>query len=239
MAPALQAKLLHVLQDAEFTKLGSNKKITINVRVVTATNRDLEEMLVSGQFREDLYYRLKVIEAVVPPLRERRDEIPRLTDFFTAKYSERYNRPVRPLSDEIRRLLLGYGWPGNVRELENMIKRFVILQDEELVKRELRTVRTAPHPAAAVSDTASLPLPQRPPASADEEKEDHRATDGTGTDRPRLADVAREAALKAERTMIADALRRVQWNRRKAAEMLGVSYKTLLNKIKETGLEPR
>jgi two-component system response regulator AtoC len=240
MPAALQAKLLHVLQDAEFTRLGSNKKITIDVRVVTATNRDLEEMLVSGQFREDLYYRLKVIEAVVPPLRERRDEIPQLTDFFTAKYTERYNRPVRPLSDEIRRLLLDYGWPGNVRELENMIKRFVILQDEALVTHELRAVRTTAHPAAAVSDTTFPPLPQRPAASADEDTGDGCATNGrTRTDRPRLADVARDASLKAERTMIADALRRVQWNRRKAAEMLGVSYKTLLHKIKETGLDPR
>src|ERR671915_2042038 len=102
MKPALQAKLLHVLQDAEFTKLGSNKKIEVDVRVVTATNRDLEAMMVRGQFREDLYYRLKVIEAVVPPLRERRDEIPQLTDFFIAKYSERYNRPMRPVSEELR-----------------------------------------------------------------------------------------------------------------------------------------
>jgi DNA-binding NtrC family response regulator len=121
-----------------------------------------------------------------------------------------------------------------------MVKRFVILQDEELVKRELRTVRTTPHAAVAVNDAVSLPLPEPPAASADEDKRDDRATDGgTVTGRPRLADVARDASLKAERTMIADALRRVQWNRRKAAEMLGVSYKTLLNKIKETGLDPQ
>src|SRR5687768_1442775 len=141
MKPPLQAKLLHVLQDAEFTKLGSNKKIEVDVRVVTATNRDLESMMVRGQFREDLYYRLKVIEAVVPPLRERRDEIPQLTDFFIAKYSERYNRPPRTLSDDLRQRFLTYDWPGNVRELENMIKRFVILQDEQLVLRELSKVR--------------------------------------------------------------------------------------------------
>src|ERR671929_39726 len=106
MKPPLQAKLLHVLQDAEFTKLGSNKKITVDVRVVTATNRDLEQMMVRGDFREDLYYRLKVIEAYVPPLRERRDEINKLTDFFIAKYSQRYNRPVRTLSDELRQRFL-------------------------------------------------------------------------------------------------------------------------------------
>src|SRR5438067_8412532 len=146
MKPALQAKLLHVLQDGEFTKLGSNKKITVDVRVITATNRDLEQMMVRGDFREDLYYRLKVIEAYVPPLRERRDEIPKLTDFFIAKYSQRYNRPVRPLSDQLRDRFLTYDWPGNVRELENMIKRFTILQDEQLVVRELNKPRLIPNP---------------------------------------------------------------------------------------------
>src|SRR5690349_5488684 len=99
MKPPLQAKLLHVLQDAEFTKLGSNKRVNIDVRVIAATNRDLEQMMLRGDFREDLYYRLKVIEATVPPLRDRRDEITSLAEFFTTKYSHRYNRPVRPLSE--------------------------------------------------------------------------------------------------------------------------------------------
>src|SRR5438876_1550638 len=113
MKPPLQAKLLHVLQDAEFTKLGSNKKITVDVRVVAAANRDLEEMMLRGEFREDLYYRLKVIEASVPPLRERRSEIHHLTDFFMDRYARRYNRPVRQLSPELRELFLTYEWPGN------------------------------------------------------------------------------------------------------------------------------
>src|SRR3954451_25069999 len=138
MKPALQAKMLHVLQDAEFTKLGSNKRIQVDVRVVAATNRDLEQMLFSGEFREDLYYRLKVIELTVPSLRERPDEVPTLTDFFIARYSKKYNRPLRPISDELRQLFLQYDWPGNIRELENMIKRMVILQDESLVVREIQ-----------------------------------------------------------------------------------------------------
>src|SRR5918993_3475253 len=104
MKPALQAKLLHVLQDAEFTKLGSNKRIQVDVRIVAATNRDLEKMMLSGDFREDLYYRLKVIELTVPPLRERPDEVPTLTDFFVVRYSRKYNRPLRPISDELRQL---------------------------------------------------------------------------------------------------------------------------------------
>src|SRR6059036_1460874 len=129
MKPALQAKLLHVLQDGQFTKLGSNKAINVDVRVVAATNRDLEGMMIRGEFREDLYYRLKVIEVVVPPLRERRSEISNLTDFFVARYSRKYNRPLKPISEELRQLFLKYDWPGNIRELENMVKRIVILQD--------------------------------------------------------------------------------------------------------------
>jgi transcriptional regulator with GAF, ATPase, and Fis domain len=251
MKPALQAKLLHVLQDAEFTKLGSNKKINVDVRVVTATNRDLEQMMVRGDFREDLYYRLKVIEAYVPPLRERRDEIPKLTDYFIAKYSQRYNRPVRPLSDELRARFLSYDWPGNVRELENMIKRFVILQDEQLVMRELNKPRLVPNPpplepappayhapSAAAPPQAFAPPPAPAAAEAvDDEDGDEVVPAPPAQDGRRLSDVAREAALAAERTVISDTLRQVHWNRRKAAQLLGVSYKTLLNKIKETGIE--
>src|SRR6185503_15646729 len=114
------------------------------VRVVAATNRDLEAMLQRGQFREDLYYRLKVIEATVPPLRERRDEITQLAEFFITKYSHRYNRPMRPLPADLRDMFQQYDWPGNIRELENMIKRFVILQDEQLVIQELQKPRMAP-----------------------------------------------------------------------------------------------
>jgi DNA-binding NtrC family response regulator len=247
MKPALQAKLLHVLQDAEFTKLGSNKKINVDVRVVTATNRDLEQMMVRGDFREDLYYRLKVIEAFVPPLRERRDEILKLTDFFIAKYSQRYNRPVRKLSDELRERFLTYEWPGNVRELENMIKRFVILQDEQLVVRELNKPRLVPNPPpiepAPPAFHAPAPPPQAaappsPPAiDADTEDDVDDVAPPPNQDGRRLFEVAREAALSAERIVIAETLRQVHWNRRKAAQMLGVSYKTLLNKIKETGIE--
>src|SRR5262249_6741083 len=140
MKAALQAKLLHVLQDGQFTKLGSNKPITVDVRVVAATNRDLEAMLLRSEFREDLYYRLKVIEVTVPALRERRSEILHLTEYFMDRYARRYNRPPRQLSDELQQLFQTYEWPGNIRELENMIKRIVILQDEQLVLREMTRV---------------------------------------------------------------------------------------------------
>ncbi|HEV3484290.1 MAG TPA: sigma-54 dependent transcriptional regulator, partial [Vicinamibacterales bacterium] len=257
MKPALQAKLLHVLQDAEFTKLGSNKRIQVDVRVVAATNRDLEKMMLSGDFREDLYYRLKVIELTVPALRERPDEIPTLTDFFVARYSRKYNRPARPISDELRQLFAVYEWPGNIRELENMIKRIVILQDDQLVVREIQRnmQRAAAIPvaaAAAVPAMVGVGVPAgvgamagggggstfTPPASAEPEPDDAGedadgpAEEGGGS----LAMVAKAASLKAERAAIEQTLRQVHWNRRKAAQILGVSYKTLLNKIKECGI---
>jgi two-component system response regulator AtoC len=258
MKPALQAKMLHVLQDGEFTKLGSNKRVQVDVRVVAATNRDLEKMMLSGDFREDLYYRLKVIELTVPSLKERRDEIPTLTDFFSARYSRKYNRPARPVSDELRRLFSQYNWPGNIRELENMIKRIVILQDEQLVIREIQrnmqrlaanavpVAVAAPVALAAAAgagvgaDVAAAvgPLPgplayapaEATPLEADDAEAD---ADEAGTS---LAAVAKAAATKAERVAIEQTLRQVHWNRRKAAQLLGVSYKTLLNKIKECGI---
>jgi two-component system response regulator AtoC len=252
MKPPLQAKLLHVLQDAEFTKLGSNKKITVDVRIVAATNRDLEQMMLRGDFREDLYYRLKVIEAAVPPLRERKDEIVSLAEFFITKYTQRYNRPIRPLSEPLRAQFLQYEWPGNVRELENMIKRYVILQDAQLVMNELTRPRVMPNPAGVTAPPSvphdwtpappayhSPPPPPAPePADADAEEDSaDEAPVAAAQDGRRLAEVAREAALTAERAVISDTLRQVHWNRRKAAQILGVSYKTLLNKIKETGIE--
>jgi two-component system response regulator AtoC len=238
MTPALQAKLLHVLQDAEFTKLGSNKRVKVDVRVVTATNRDLEDMMMRGEFREDLYYRVNVIEAIVPPLRERVNEIPLLTDVFIAKYAEQYKRPVPRLSQTLRQRFVEYDWPGNVRELENAVKRLVILQDEALVGRELKDLRTR------VSQTA-VPAVDLQPAQTDdaietlplEKQRDDTATAAPPGEGRRLIDVGRDAALAAERSIIADTLKRVAWNRRKAADILGVSYKTLLNKIKDTGLE--
>jgi DNA-binding NtrC family response regulator len=156
---------------------------------------------------------------------------------------------VRALSDELRQRFLTYDWPGNVRELENMIKRFIILQDEQLVQRELSKVRpTGPSPLATTAPSEIPPPFQSPrgpipgdPAFEEDEDEDEideePAAAAPSHEGRRLMEVAREAALTAERTVIADTLRQVHWNRRKAAQLLGVSYKTLLNKIKETGLE--
>jgi DNA-binding NtrC family response regulator len=248
MKAALQAKLLHVLQDAQFTKLGSNKPINVDVRVVAATNRDLELMLQRGEFREDLYYRLKVIEVTVPPLRERRAEIPHLTEFFMDRYARRYNRAHRQLTPELAQLFQSYEWPGNIRELENMVKRIVVLQDEQLVIREMtragRPIAAFAGAGASVSTGVraggSTEEAEEPESDAGDTSEASEESDAAA-DEPapgpsRLADVAKAAAVKAERAIIEDTLRQVHWNRRRAAEQLGVSYKTLLNKIKECGI---
>jgi two-component system response regulator AtoC len=260
MSAALQAKLLHVLQDGEFTKLGSNKRVQVDVRVLAATNRDLEAMMNSGGFREDLYYRLKVIELTVPALRERPDEIRPLTDFFLSKYSRKYNRPGRSISDELRQRFATYEWPGNIRELENLVKRMVILQDEQLVLREMERQAErvqAAAGAAAVSTPVGAAVSMAGVGSSSLPAEAARFIHSTvGAPSPvrtssgpavaveeplpegpiSLSEVARAAAMRAERVAIERTLRQVHWNRRKAAQILGVSYKTLLNKIKECGI---
>jgi DNA-binding NtrC family response regulator len=193
-----------------------------------------------GEFREDLYYRLKVIEVTVPPLRERRKEIQHLTDFFMDRYARRYNRPVRQLSPELHELFLTYEWPGNIRELENMMKRLVILQDEQLVIREIaRTAKPVASFATAGAAVLHGPIAAEPPDAFEIEEEEPAAADEAPASGSRLADISKAAATKAERAIIEETLQQVRWNRRKAAEQLGVSYKTLLNKIKECGISPK
>jgi DNA-binding NtrC family response regulator len=187
----------------------------------------------------------------VPPLRERQDEIQQLIEFFTAKYAKRYNRREPAMTPTLLDALQNYSWPGNVRELENVIKRYVILQDEALLLRELQASTRRAQVAAAAAATAVAPeRPVTPPVvaapdtSSEEEADDEPVTPPPGEnghalppEGPQsLAEVARQAMLKAERDLIIPTLRRVHWNRRKAAPLLGISYKTLLNKIKEQGI---
>ncbi len=258
MPAALQAKLLHVVQDQALTRLGSNRVIDVDFRLIAATNRDLEAMVRDGSFREDLYYRLRVVELQIPPLRERRDEIPALLEYFIAKYSQVYRRPAIKPTKTLRDLVLTYDWPGNIRELENVIKRLVVLQDESYVLGDLKrrpdgarpVVRT---PAAAAP--ASTPAPPGPPApqqpyqpepvpaaaaaSADGDEgdeDDDNVPVVLGEDACNLPELARAAAARAERQAISQALERFHWNRKKAAVYLTISYKTLLNKMKEYNL---
>lgn len=234
MPIGLQAKLLHVLQDGEITKLGSNRPVPIRVRVVAATNRDLPSMIQDGQFRADLFYRLQVIEIRVPPLRERREEIPALIDFFLRRYSRQYGRPLLKPSASAYAALAAHDWPGNIRELENRIKRFVILRDESALIDMNADIAPVSIPLAS---GPSMPRPAAMPVERPNHVERLQAAPPAANERPgRLPDVARAAAMIAERRAIQEALDHFRWNRTKAAQLLGVSYKTLLSKMKECGI---
>lgn len=245
MPAGLQAKLLHVLQDRQFTKLGSNRPVEVDVRVIAATNRDLDSMMRDRTFREDLYYRLQVIELRIPPLRQRRNEIPALIEFFLLRYARLYRRPAQRPSQMLLDALQEHPWPGNIRELENTMKRFVVLQDERLIMAELnRPVwTTTPPPAVAAAPAPQAahqpaPVSAPPPApSASEVEDDEEVEVLEGVDgQVDLQALAKAAALQAQRKAIDQALARFRWNRRKAAAYLSVSYKTLLNKMKECGI---
>ncbi len=248
MPVQLQAKLLHVLQDGSLTRLGSNQPIAADVRILAATNRDLEAMMRAGTFREDLYYRLQVIEIRVPPLRERREEIPALIEYFVSKYSGLYRRTLQRPSGALHDALMGHPWPGNIRELENMMKRFVVLQEESLIFSELGRPRhvsavAAPTPlpaAAPVEPAAAMQTAQPNVAGGNGNGNGHAAdADGPQPDSLDLPSLARAAARRAEYKAIDETLARFHWNRRKAATYLGVSYKTLLNKMKVCGISDR
>jgi DNA-binding NtrC family response regulator len=155
MSPHLQAKLLHVLQDAEFSRLGGKKPVRVNVRVLAATNKKLKEAVLKGEFRNDLYFRLNVIKLEVPPLRERREDIPLLCNSFLEKYRERYQSPVQQFPKELMETFLRYDWPGNVRQLENVVKRYLILPDSD-VSSELRS--TSAEPVSQPVQTANVSL---------------------------------------------------------------------------------
>jgi two-component system response regulator AtoC len=231
MHPSLQAKLLHVLQDGEFARLGSRRDTAVDVRVVCATNKLLEQRVVEGLFREDLFYRINVVTVHIPPLRERRDEISILLRHFIDKYATVYSRRVPPLSNEMMKSLVAYSWPGNIRELENLCKRYVIVGDATLIGRELPP--HFPNHDTVQPGTPTRPAEKSPQPSAEDLPglldESAAAAPGPASS---LLEIGRRAAWQAERQAIEDMLTETRWNRREAARRLNVSYKALLNKIR-------
>jgi len=214
MSPPLQAKFLQVLQDGGFSRLGGRTDIQVDVRVLVATNKNLEEAIRAGRFREDLYYRLNVVNISVPPLRERRQEIPIFVSHFLEKYREKYNKRASNPSPKLMRNLTRHHWPGNVRELENMIKRLVVLGDEEAIIEELGTKAKEKR---GVYESNPQPPASIPPVLP-------------------LKEVSQGAAMEAEKQAILKVLAQTNWNRKRTAELLDISYKALLYKIKQYGL---
>ena len=209
--PALQAKLLHVLQDGEFSRVGGKSTLKVDVRVIAATNQDLDRAVAGGRFREDLYYRINVIQIVVPPLRERTEEIPFLISYFIERHSRLFRREGFTVPPDVMEVLTKHNYPGNVREVENLVKRMIVLGDPSLASAAL-----APR---KLESLAAVPPRKLPLLS------------------PSLKDVARQAARSAEREAIAKVLEDTRWNRVKAAKLLRISYRALLYKIKDVGLD--
>src|ERR1700729_2939199 len=212
MSTHLQAKLLHVLQDGQYSRLGARATGNVDVRVLAATNMDVKDAMRSGRFREDLYYRLNVLSIHVPPLRERTTEIPLLFRHFLAKYSEKYAKPAPDPSKHLLEAALRYPWPGNLRELENFVKRYVILEDDEGSFRELLEMTGQQHRTAPREELAA-PKEQG------------------------LKALVRGLKDEAEMEAIADALEKTNWCRKDAAHMLGISYKALLYKMRQFNLD--
>jgi two-component system response regulator AtoC len=243
MSPALQAKLLQVLQDGEFARLGGKHDVRVDVRIIAATNRDLERSVAAGHFREDLFFRLNVVSIQLPPLRERRDEIPLLTEHFCKKYSVQYNKPLARISPDTMQLFMQYEWPGNVRELENLAKRAVVLGSEAPIRNEIaRGIALAEQRATSAPSVPSHRAnghasPTRRPEAAVAVAPAAIARAACEAGHYSLKDISRTAAREAERELIQKMLQQTHWNRKETAAILGISYKALLYKIKENGLD--
>src|SRR5947209_17107084 len=208
----LQAKLLQVLQDGQFCRIGAQEDKRLEARVVCATNRVLEDEIAAGTFRQDLFYRINVVSITLPPLRERRGDIPDLVAYFIDFYNIAYNRNAGPVPEELLGRLKAHSWPGNIRELENLIKRYVILGSPEVIAHEISNEN-----GEVDDDDFEMDLPAHGPIH--------------------LKDVTRQAVRKIERNIILKMLEANQWNRKKAARSLNISYRALLYKLKEAGLQ--
>jgi two-component system response regulator AtoC len=206
---ALQSKLLQLLQDGQFCRIGAQEDKKVEVRIVCATNRQLEVEIESGTFRQDLFYRINVVNLHLPPLRERRGDVEDLVHYFLEYYNRKYNCRARPISAELMQVLQKYHWPGNIRELENLVKRYVILGTEDVISSDLVA------------------------------REQEYFNPDINVDGPiSLKKLTRQAVRELERKVILKVLQAHHWNRKQAARALSISYRALLYKIRDAGLPP-
>jgi DNA-binding NtrC family response regulator len=213
---SMQTKLLRVLEEKRFERVGGTQSIEVNVRIVTATNKDLQAAVADKTFREDLYFRISAVPITIPPLRERGDDVLLLADHFLERFKREFHKPSLELTEEARTRLTTYSWPGNVRELQNAIERAAILENGSKIGSDALQLPTA------------RPAPAELPGGMLEEQ---FLWEGP------LEEVSQRAVAHVERFKIENALRETKWNKTRAAEKLGVSYKTLLSKIRSLGLE--
>jgi two-component system response regulator AtoC len=204
---SIQTKLLQLLEDGRFCRIGGRHETNADVRILCATNRDLEREVAAGNFRADLFYRINVVSLNLPPLRHRKEDIPILADYFLQYYTERFNRSVPPLKSSVQAMCMRYSWPGNIREFENLIKRYVILGSEDLIVDQLqRGLYAVKQPKLVQNSEISL------------------------------KGLAKQASQEMQRDIIFCALQQNHWSRRETAKALKISYRGLLYKMKNTGL---
>jgi two-component system response regulator AtoC len=227
---SLQLRLQRVLEDGGFARLGSRDAVRVDVRVIASSERDLELAVADGSFREALFFRLNVVCLTLPPLRQRRNELPELVEFFVRQYAMHYNKPEMTISPDTLRMFADYPWPANLQELEAAVNRIVMHENEALVCEELIRAMRDPEGAREVGTRERAADKRGHTADAP------GSEPSTVTPMP-LKKIAREAADGAERELIFRTLQRTRWNRREAAQMLGVSYKALLYKIKRAELD--
>ena len=215
---SIQAKLLQVLQDGTFSRLGGSEDVTVDTRVVATTKDHLEKTMMEGNFREDLFFRVNVISITVPPLRDRKEQILPLSQYYLDFYKKKFARETPPLSSTMISALREYAWPGNIRELENMIKRMILLGEEKAVLQSISDSRLGVGRSLDPSGNGSADL------SAENKSFN-------------LKEVGKKAAEVAEKEIIQNTLQETHWNRKQAAKLLRVSYKALLYKIQKYHLD--
>jgi transcriptional regulator with PAS, ATPase and Fis domain len=204
----LQAKLLRVLQEGEFQRVGGTKTLSANVRVIAATNKELEEEVKEGRFRQDLYYRLNIVPIFLPPLRDRREDIPHLVEHFLQKYQQKHGKTVTRVASDVMKRFLDYRWEGNVRELEAIIERSVILTDQDVIALDTLPEKLRKKPYAPSMASIAYTIPE----------------EGISLE-------------QVERSLIESALLKSGWSIKKASELLGITYKTLQYRIQKYGLK--
>jgi two-component system response regulator AtoC len=206
---SLQAKTLQLLQDGQYSRIGDNRERHVNTRVICATNRKLQDQIAAGRFRQDLFYRINVVTINVPPLRERREDIPGLANYFLEQLNARFEREAPPFPDEVMETFTHKNWRGNIRELENLVARYAIMGVLDGVESETSLKRSSTSMKLSVDGTVSL------------------------------KHIAKQAVREMETNVILQVLRENKWNRRKAANVLNISYRALIYKIQEAGLAQR
>lgn len=225
----MQSKLLQVLQDRKFHRVGGQKEVNVSARVIAATNQNLEQAILAGNFREDLFFRLSTISIHIPPLRERKEDIQPLLEYFVEKFSYQHNNVPIKISPNLMDLFIQYHWPGNVREMENYLHRLSVLGNyQELEKEILSNIRrkeTGSSESASENNTLEL-------------SEEEMDWSGYANEYPSLKEVRDQAVKKVEKMVIEKVLRDTNWNRKETSRRLKISYRALLYKMKAMDIHP-